>query len=547
MLREHPLTAKMEFGFAVAGLAAGTLHMIPEFAGAGLLLFVTSVVVFGLLGRLSQSRAPWAARLFEPLLLWSALSLGIAFEFPALLRYPLLKILRDLHARHAYVVLAVAMLAIVVVLGALLARLRGALLYGATAALLVMAGWAVTFVPAGDYSRQAGANSVVMLGIDSLSLADDLTPLHQLSWEQGGVFFDKAVTPGLLTNGVWPAIIMHRPVSQTGVLLTYQLPDWSRSPFNLVSEAKRQGFETWSYFSDQFTTHVGTLGGFDRDRSGPVGWLQMATFSVKDGSVLLPVLLPRLPKIPLARTPPNQASTYAYDLRAEIREMLTAGGGSRPAFVAGHSDYLHQAAYPRFSDLTDEEASAVLAGTVNSLQDWSLHWQYPEAPGEPLKLYDWKVRRIQQVFAEELAATAFLDPAKKNRLALFSDHGNRSGLNNDNFGQPQYYNVPLLVFGVPARDPQAPVSLVDVSTLLGFIDESQPAATPAVVEYANLADEQEWQRAIVTAKREWDGRLIFDPEIISKWQGMLMAYRPYGAPTGYYAAPFNGTARAGAQ
>jgi hypothetical protein len=255
--------------------------------------------------------------------------------------------------------------------------------------------------------------------------------------------------------------------------------------------------------------------------------MQLATAVVKDASVFLPVGLQRLPRIPAARTPTNQSGTYAFDLRQEIRSILTSGSGPC-TFVAGHLDYLHQPLYPRFSELTRQERAAVLGAPVNSLQDLSLDWSYPVVPGDALGVYGWKLRHIQQLLAEEIEQTEFLDPAKGNRLILFSDHGNRSGLSEENFADPRYHRVVLATFGVAARDPTSPISLLDIPDLLGFRDPTRPGAADPVVEYTN-GTPPEWSLLMGTANLISDGQVILDPQIVRAIGMRLRGYRPYAS------------------
>jgi hypothetical protein len=115
----------------------------------------------------------------------------------------------------------------------------------------------------------AGRGATVVVALDSVSQLMDLSPLRDFSRDHGGAYYEHAVSPGLMTNSTWTAVLMHRPVHDTGVLLTFQSPDWSRSRYNMLDAARRQGYETWSYFSDQSTAYVGSLAG--AIRAGDVG------------------------------------------------------------------------------------------------------------------------------------------------------------------------------------------------------------------------------------------------------------------------------------
>ena len=221
----------------------------------------------------------------------------------------------------------------------------------------------------------------------------------------------------------------------------------------------------------------------------------------------------RLPHIPGARTPPNQSGTYAFDVGAELRAVLTAGVGAPRSLVLAHLDYLHQARYPRFSVLTPTERVLVVAAPVRALRDLSLHWQYPDVEDEPLGLYAWKIRRVQQLVRDEVLASRFLDPAKGNSLVLFSDHGNRARLTLNTFTDARYHRVVLATFGVPSRDTEAPISLLDLGDMVGFPDASRPGPSPPVVEYTNVIG-REWSELLRTASVRGRGEVILDCGIL---------------------------------
>jgi hypothetical protein len=351
--------------------------------------------------------------------------------------------------------------------------------------------------------------------------------LRALSEKHGGVSYEHAITPGLLTNAVWTAIIEHRPVHDTGVLLTFQSPDWSRSPYQLVREAQRNGFQTWSFFTGQNTIYVGSLAGFNHDRSGPMGWLQDATSAAKNGSIIVPALVSRLPLHNLFKIPPNQAGTYAYDLRAVIRNTLSSRVGAKPVFAVAHIGYLHDAAYPRFADLPDGYRSLLLGAKVNSLQDFGADWQLPQVAGDAIDLRKWKVKNMQEVIAAEIFNSGFIDPRNNNRLVLLSDHGMRSGLANDNFAREDYYRVPLITFGLPARDVQTPISLLDIPNLIGLSDPSSTESAAPVVEYVNIPTMEEFKMAVLNGKWNIDGRIEFKQDIGEKYLRLLKACNPF--------------------
>jgi len=403
--------------------------------------------------------------------------------------------------------------------------------------VFVVFGWVLTQLPVPPYGSAVNQDSTVVLGIDSLGMRMEIGGLRDFSREQGGAFYEHAVTPGLLTNSVWAAILHHRPVRQTGTLLIFQSPDWSRSPFSLVREVQRHGFQTWSFFTDQNTSYVGSAAGFDHDRSGAKGWLQSATSSAKNGSVLLPFLISRLPQLPFSRVPANQSATYSFDLRVLVRSILTSHQGPQPVFAVAHLGYLHEDAYPRFADLPPSYRSVLLKARVDSLRDFGGEWQLPIVPGDSIDLNAWKIQNVQTVVVEEIRESGFLAPQNRNRLLLFSDHGKRTLLNNENFTRPVFYEVPLITFGLPARDVQEPISLLDITSLIGLDDPSLPAPAAPVVEYVNMQTMDEFRNAVLGAEWLADGRINMRPEVIQKYVGLLKSYNPFADPGAVPPAP----------
>ena len=535
-LKSQPLTAAASWPVTLLGLSAAALQMIPEFLSVGAFLLIISLALFS--GFRSsdlsaeRSRLGRMSLLVEPFVVMLALFCGLALEYPALLHHPALAAFRTFSALTATIALFIAL---GLLLGYLAWRSRAALPPLALVLLLVPAGWGAGLSHRSYKAPKARPGTTVILGLDSISQQDDVSILHSLTREFSGTWYDKPVTPGLLTNSVWPSLIMHRPVHESGVFLIYQTVDWSRSPFQLVRRASESGCETSSFFSDQFTTYVGATAGFDRVRSGPKGWLQLGTAEVKNGSIFLPIFLPLLPPIPAARTPANQSGTFAFDLRREIDAILTEGTG-RCKLVAGHIDYLHQPLYPRYSDLTAAERSIVRGSRVEALEDLSLDWQFPVIPGDQLKLYDWKTRRLQNILAQEIRATGYFEPSGRNRLVLFSDHGNRRALTGANFGRSQYHRVIFATFGLPSREPLRPISLLDISELLGFPDRSRPGPAAQIVEYTNATGD-EWRHLLKSAQWRLDGEISLDPAIVEKIGKRLLAYEPYAPKPQYSPAP----------
>jgi hypothetical protein len=527
-LKEQPLTDSAPWKMVLLGASAGALRMAPEFLACCFLLLTVSGLLFAALRSLGADRpAPSRMSLFgEPLIAMFAIFCGLTLEFPVLLRHPLVAVLRHMRTKTAIIALFPVLLLLAALISFRGVRPRSATIIALM--LLVVSGWLLALAGTRISARDASPNTTVLLALDSLSQLDDVSTLRTMTRRFSGTWYERVVTPGLLTNSVWPAILMHRPVRETGTFLIYQQVNWAASPFNLVRRMSQQDCHTISFFSDQFTIYVGSTGGFAENRSGPRGWMQLATAVVKDASVFLPVVLNKLPRIPGAGTPSNQASTYAFDLRKEFRSILTSSSGGC-TFSAAHLSYLHEQVYPRFSDLTPDEAAKILTAPVDSLQDLSLDWQYPEIRSDALGVYQWKIRHLQRLLAEEIRQTGFLEPSKRNRLILFSDHGNRTGLTEENFIDPRYHRVIFATLGVPARDPRTPISLLDIPNLLGFEDPDRPGPADPVVEYAN-GTPAEWTYLMGTAKLASDGDVILDSRIVQGIGLRLRGYRPY-APT----------------
>jgi hypothetical protein len=523
-LKEQPLTGVLDFKASFAGMAGGTLELLPELLQLGLLTGLVSALFFAF-ARVETGRvALW----LEPLAALVAITAGFSMELPALLRHPLLMPVRPLPVVAAQLAVLLAALAIAAV---------GPRRRVIPAALLFIVAWGVAVTPHAGQERTAPRDSVFILGLDSLSQSDPLDPLRRVVAESNGTWYQHPVTPGLLTNSVWTAIVQHRHAHETGVFLTYQLPDWKRSPYQLVSEGKRRGFETWSFFSDQFTTHIGSMAGFDVDRSGPVGWLQLATAAVKEMHILAPVLLPRLPRLPLARTPRNQSGTFGFRLATELRDFFTAGRRDAKILSIGHVDYLHQPAYPAMSDLTPAERGRVRRARVEAIRDLSLHWQYPEWEGEPLGIYAWKIARLQQEVAKAMRDSGASDPARRNRIILLSDHGNRKEIAATDFARQRYYKVLFATIGIPGGDPRRPLSLLDIPLLLGWPDPSRPGPADLVVEYVNNESPKEWKVMMESAVLAKNGAVLLDPRITAAVGQRLLAYRPHSGVRAYVKVP----------
>jgi hypothetical protein len=529
-------------GVPVSALRIGalfaSLQMSVEFVVVGAIL----VALTWLTARTSCSATADGPRAFvvgvlDAGLVACAVACGIAAELPALLMHPLFGALSEVPVSSAQQLLLVGVIGIFGVrqyLSGPDARLLPAA--GAAVALAGLGWMLARYPPSGPAAGTAGDRQVVVLGIDSLGAEDDLEVLLQLTRRHGGVAFSNAVTPGLLTNSVWPAVLTGRYPSALGVFFVFQAPDWSRLPPTWVDRARTQGLMTESRFSDQFTTHVGSDLGFDVDRSGPRGWRQPISAAVKDASVFLPVILPWLGNLPGKGTPPNQSGTYAFSLRLELAEILAGRQESTPGLVVAHVDYLHQSRFPGLSELSQLERHAVTAAPVRALADRSLHWQYPGGGPDPIALYDWKTRHLQEVLAGVIEESGVLAPGRQNRLVLFSDHGPRTGLTEQEFAAERFYRVPLFTFGVVGVDPDRPISLIELGALLGFAEARPEMMAPPAVEYAN-ATAEEWRRLVERGRPQADGGLSLDPEVLGAIGARLTRVTPTATGPQYRSTP----------
>lgn len=540
VLAANPLFAGVDPAALRWGMAYSAAQMWREFLAVGLLLASVSaaaaVVARAGLELPRSGLRRFFGGIFDALCVAVALLFGIALELPAALAHPALAWAGSIPVGVATAVLGVLALAIVPAVRGWTARSPKAMYRSmAVAVPIALCSWcSVSFQPAPERDA-AQADVRLVFGIDSLSRAHPLEPLKAFTDASGGTWYERAVTPGLLTNPVWSAIISGRRPSEIGVFFTFQAPDWNALRPNLVTRAEDAGLRTFSFFSDQFTTYVGTDLPFHEDRSGPRGWKQVTTAAVKDASWWLPTVLPWIPRVPGALTPPNQAGTYAFSLRSELEDVFTAGQPGGGALVLAHLDYLHQARYPGYSDMAPGEGARVLRARLRTIRDLSLHWMYPEVQGEPLRVYSWKLRHLQATLTSVIAETGFLAASRGNALVLFSDHGDRSEVTLDGFGNEALYGVPLVTFGIPARDPSVPISLIDIGALLGLHADTGPGAEP-LVEYTNVV-EGEWGTLLKTSRPELDGGVTLDPSVLAAIGARMTAFRPYGVPASYAPAP----------
>lgn len=536
-LGEQPLTSVVKWPARITGVTAAAGYLLPELIVCGAFLLLASLLFWTVIDRVAGGRATRTGVWLEPPLFMLALSTGIALDYPSVLRHPVFMPLRPFPVFLALTGLIVLCVGLVAWTGfTRTRRRRGALIFGVAASMIIVLSLVFTANPV-KHRGEGIRNSILLLGLDSLAQTQNLSELRRMTSGESWTWYQHPVTPGLLTNSVWPSILMNRLVHETGCFLTFQEPNWNRSPYNMLQRAEAEGYETWSFFSDQFTTYIGTTGGFMVDRSGPKGWLQPATAAFKDGSILMPVMLSRSPRIPGARSPTNQSGTFAYDLRRELDEILTAGDGAEKLFVAAHLDYLHQPSYPALHELRREEAFRVLKAPVKAVVDLSLHWQYPLVPGEPLGIYTWKLRRLQQLITHTFDAHGVLEQGRSNRIVVFSDHGPRVGIDSEEFSLQRFYKVVFATYGAARRDPSFPISLLDIDELIGLPDPSRPGPDPPVVEYTHARNLREEMVLMGTSDLEPDGTVKLNPHILTLIGERLLAYYPHEAHRGYIPVP----------
>lgn len=542
-IAEQSVAKNASWELVLLGCFSAAGFLLPEFIALAAILTATTVILFSLVdGALCTTTGGAFTRRYaamEPVLFSLAFTCGVSIEHPSLLRHPAFMMLRQMTVRHALPAAITVILTAALLYGHVRGNRRGAAAAALIVAIALAAGWAITSLPILTAGPATVANSIVLLGLDSLSQSDDVLRLKEFTTRHAGTWYSNAVTPALVTNAVWGSILMHRPPSESGVLLVYQEVDWSRVPFNLVAEANRRRYKTYSFFSSQFTSYVGSKAGFQVDRSSPVGWLYPATGFVKNASVFMPILLPRLPPIPFSGAPRNQEGTFAYDLRAAVREILTATDGKHPSFVAAHLDYLHAHGFPRNREL-GSDVRTVLDARVGMLEDQSLD---PESPttDAPFPLREWKIQHLQRVVAEELEASDFF--RRGNRLVIFSDHGLRSGFSATNFGKRSYTHVLLATFGVPARPMSAPVSLIDIAQMISMPAPGKTRPHAPVVQHAAVSPQE--AIAIQKSIRERrcggglrsDGTVGLDWEIVRQIARRLVTFVPFGQDAGYWRTP----------
>lgn len=511
----------LSFFQAVAGVLGGGVLLAGDSLVAACLCLAGSLLLFSMLsvfGVLAESDSRQALAM-ELVLLLGSLVFAVVLFYPSVLAGSLFVPLQSL---PVWAVLLLALL-LVTVLSACRGRPGKRLVVGlcVLAAGFVLPG--LTLVRNLSMPSLPASPPVVLLGLDSISLRDDVSYLRDWTSANGGEWHTNVVSPGLLTNAVWSSLVMQKPVREHGIFHTFQGVEDPKQCV-LVHSAQEQGYFTAAFFSDQFTCWTGSDCRFDRDRSGPRGWRQMATALYANNSLLLPLVRPLLPIMPWSPGPPNQAGTFAYSLRRELNEIFTQSSDGGKTMVFGHSTYLHIPCYPSLFSLSDGELWRVLTAAVSRVQDRSFDWQDYVHPDDALLVRQWKVRHLQETVAGVIEQTGFLEQGGK--LVLFSDHGDRLGLGQQTFKESRFWNVLFATFNLPAYEHVKPVSLIDCGAILG-LTTSQPFAP--IVEYA-MGNSAEWQALGQTAVVGWDGSVNLDKAILASIVQRLDSCRPLLPP-----------------
>lgn len=493
----------VSLGDALLAGVVGIAIRLPDMLLVGALAFGYSWWLFNRFGDDVRSDRYGALRLLlEPFAVFLGLIACVSLWYPAVLSQSLFAFVAWMPALGVLVLLAGAVFVALLLTGRAGSRVKLA----ATIAVLGAASPLPMWTRA-ELARFGGSHpDVLLLGVDSMSHADDLRPLADWVRSEEGIWHERAVTPGLFTNAVWASILTMSPVRDHGIFHTFQ-----RLPAEdavLLAAARRRGYRTVAVFPDQLTCAVGSRSGFDEDHSGPVGWRQLLMPAVANNSFFLPILTPVLPRPWRGSLPANEAATFTYDIRQEVRQILRAGTPGEKTLVAAHLTYAHLPAYPGTLDLTWQEARAVWMAPAGVLRDRTIDWGDTDWITDPVPLRRWKVRRLQGVIREEITASRFL--ADGGRLAIFSDHGSRAGMTRRNFGSPRYHHVVLATFGLRSACPQDPISLIDIGALVGLTDKR---ADP-VVEFT-FAEPSEWPALARSVRLQWPGDVDLDASLLS--------------------------------
>jgi hypothetical protein len=490
----------ISLGNALLAAMAGTALRFPDMLVVGSLCFGLSWFVFRRLGVAPGAGHMGRLRLVvEPLVTFLAMVGGISLWYPAVLSQPLLMPVATFPAAGVLLLIAAAVALGILFTGSPGKRLRLAAVLAAAGILSPVPMWArAALEPLGGTP-----SSLVVLGIDSISHGDDVADFGEWVKARGGTWYERAVAPGLLTNAVWTSILTMQPVRGHGVFHGFQHFPAGQAPF--IEAARARGYRTVSRFPDQLTCAVGSRAGFDEDRSGPVGWRQLLLPIVANNSFLVPVVAHVLP---WRGALSNEGGTFSYDVRRDIRTILRSGVSGQRTLVAAHLTYTHLPAYPGALELSWAERASVLRAPAGNIRDRSLDWQDVDAPGDPLPLRGWKVKYLQKVIEAEVSAARYLEGG--GQLVVFSDHGNRAGMTLENFTEDRFHHVVLATFGVRPGCPRAPVSLIDIASMVGLSDAT---AAPSV-EFVLSAPEQ-WPSLVQSAHVRWSGDVDLNPGLLA--------------------------------
>jgi hypothetical protein len=492
-----------------------TLLRLPDLVLVGAIFFGLSAFIFKRFGtERGHGRFEEIRFGLEPLVTFVIAIAGIAVWYPAVLSQPLFVPVDFLPVAGVLGLLIGAGVLGIIVTGRSGKRLQLACALLAVAVLSPGVLWLRTTL-----ERSFGAPpTVLLLGVDSISHVDDLSPLMTWVERDGGTWYERAVTPGLFTNPVWTSILTLKPVHEHRIFHTFER--MRASDAALLQAARAQGYRTIGAFSDQLTAAVGRAAGFDEDRSGPVGWRQLMLPMVANSSLLVPVIGAALPRPWPGASLSNEAGTFTYDVRREIRSLLRAGREGERTFVAAHLTYVHLPAYPSSLELTLPELKAILRAPADRIRDRTLDWQDRDRPDDPLPLGLWKIRHVQQAIQREVTDAGYLKQG--GRLVVFSDHGNRNSLNPENFGEERYHHVALATFGLPGLCPTEPISLIDIGRLLGISDVRHEP----VVELA-MSKPDDWPKLFENSKLRWSGEVDFDEAFLAELFAGLKKHEPY--------------------
>jgi len=498
--------------------AGGIAVMLPDMVIVGSLYLLICITIFSFLAslKLTNQKNSQISYMAEPIMLFFTVLFGSSLYYPAILSHPIFIIFGALPAWVLISILA----SITIGWGVTLA-LPGHRI-SVVSILLISAILAPLPSLCGNhrFTVPLSPPPLILLGIDSLSHSDDLSYIRQFTQSNGGAWYKHAVSPGLLTNAVWTSILVMKPVREHGVFHTFQSrPKCSTA--SLVEEANKQGYYTVSVFPDQLTCWVGSDYAFNLDLSGPIGWRQLTSQIFGDASVLLPLVKPILPKFPFSSVPPNHTGSFTYSIDREFNEIFSQSSVQRGTLVIGHSTYLHVPAYPKYLDLSFEDFKRVLLSRASRLKDRSFDWQDLDQPDDAIPIRRWKVMHVQTAIADAMKRFRFFE--RGGKMILFSDHGDRVGLSDENFHDERYHHVMFATFGLPVRDLSLPISLIDSASILGLV---QHKPFNPVVEYTN-GNASEWSLLMKSASLKTDGSVHLNVGILSNIFKRLRSHQPW--------------------